>query len=157
MGSAPSPRGSLVPGGRTPEGAWVEMSGRAPRAKEVVIATTGDRTAGATSDQRRWPRRVAQVSAAMLIAGAAINAILAAAAPQAYADLGTWTAGPEPLQQLWAATMGEHPRGRSVRRDCRSDLHVLAGVFPVAGALPEWPQGFFTPAEHPRQRDAVLA
>jgi hypothetical protein len=74
------------------------------------MATTGDRTAGATSDQRRWPRRVAQVSAAMLIAGAAINAILAAAAPQAYADLGTWTAGPEPLQQLWAATMGEHPR-----------------------------------------------
>lgn len=58
----------------------------------------------------RWPRRVAQVGGVVFLAGAALNLTLTAAAPGAFADLGPWMGGPEPLQRVWAATMGEHPR-----------------------------------------------
>jgi hypothetical protein len=46
----------------------------------------------------------------LLLSGATLNLILTAVAPQTYADLGLWMGGPEPLQQVWSATMGDHPR-----------------------------------------------
>lgn len=64
----------------------------------------------ATSPGAGWPRRVAQVSGVVLLCGAALNLALAAVAPETFADLGRWMGGPEPLQQLWSATMGDHPR-----------------------------------------------
>lgn len=44
------------------------------------------------------------------LAGDALNLTLTAVAPDAFADLGPWMGGPQPLQGVCAATMGEHPR-----------------------------------------------
>jgi hypothetical protein len=74
------------------------------------MSTTRLRSRAVILTEPRWPRGVARISGVVLLAGATANAILTAVAPQTYADLGPWMGGPEPLQQLWAATMGEHPR-----------------------------------------------
>lgn len=58
----------------------------------------------------RWVRMVTRAGAGTFITGSALNLVLTAVAPQSFADLGTWMGGPQPLQELWAATMGAHPR-----------------------------------------------
>jgi len=73
------------------------------------MSTTRERS-GAVVTEPRVPRRVAQFGGVMMLAGAAANVTLITVAPQTYAELGPWMGGPEALQQLWAATMGEHPR-----------------------------------------------
>ncbi len=57
-----------------------------------------------------WPRRVSQTLGMMMLTGAALNLVLTIVAPHTYADLGLWMRGPEPLNHLWSATMGDHPR-----------------------------------------------
>ena len=58
----------------------------------------------------RWPRIVARVSGAVFLAGSALNLTLTVVKPQLFGDLGAWMGGSKPLQDLWAATMGAHPR-----------------------------------------------
>lgn len=58
----------------------------------------------------RWVRIVTRAGAGTFIAGSVLNLVLTAVAPQSFAELGTWMGGPQPLQELWAATMGAHPR-----------------------------------------------
>jgi len=57
-----------------------------------------------------WATVVARVSGGTFIAGAALNLTLTAVRPRLFGDLGPWMGGPAPLQELWAATMGAHPR-----------------------------------------------
>ena len=88
----------------------------------------------------RWPRIVAKVSGAVFLAGAALNLTLAAVKPQLFGDLGPWMGGPKPLQDLWAATMGAHPR--------------VWG--PLVGVVYELSVGLLALSGDPRRRTAGL-
>lgn len=89
----------------------------------------------------RWARVVALVSGATFVAGAAVNLTLTAVRPELFGDLGPWMGGPEPLQRLWASTMGAHPR--------------VWG--PLVGVAYELGVGILALSSHPRRRVAGLA
>jgi hypothetical protein len=88
----------------------------------------------------RWPRIVARVSGAVFLAGSALNLTLTAVKPQLFGDLGPWMGGPKPLQELWAATMGAHPR--------------VWG--PLVGVAYEFSAGLLALSGDPRRRTAGL-
>ncbi len=94
----------------SPPAEVLRQAGAELRATGAVLSTTRERAEASTAVGAGWTRRVSQVVGGMLLAGAALNLVLTAVAPQTYADLGLWMTGPEPLHQLWSATMGDHPR-----------------------------------------------
>lgn len=63
-----------------------------------------------SSDVPLWTIIAAVVVGTFFIIGSLVNAAVTLVAPGAYADLGDWLGAPGPLDSLWHATMGDHPR-----------------------------------------------
>jgi hypothetical protein len=56
-----------------------------------------------------WALALSRAFGVLMIAGSVLNTVLVATRPETYQGLGDWLNGPALLQQLWAATFGDHP------------------------------------------------